>query len=88
MFRSPYESPNASKPDLSLEEILARAGRPLNRQEMHEFVNNLPPAPDNSYYHDLFRVYPQVWVAIANGTIELTPDRKMTLKGQPIPLSP
>lgn len=79
MFRS------LSETDFSLEEILAKAGRPLNRQEMHEFVNNLPPAPDNSYYPDLFRVYPQVWFAISRRTIELTPDRRMALKGQSIP---
>mgnify|MGYP001591476796 CR=1 FL=1 len=85
MSRSPNESLNNSKPDLSLEEILAKAGRPLNRQEMHEFVNDLPPAPDNSYYPNLFRVYPQVWFSIAKGTIELTkPDRRMALKGQSI----
>lgn len=73
------------QPGLNLEEILKKAGIPLDPQRTYEFANNLPPGPEGTRYPGQSALLEQFWVGVGRGSMALTLDRKMALKGQSAP---
>lgn len=71
---------DALRSGLNLEDILKKAGKPLDPQRAYEFANNLPSGPEGTHYPHQSDLVKQFWLGVGRGSMVLTLDRKMALK--------
>lgn len=71
---------DALQSGLNLEDILKKAGKPLDPQRAYEFAKGLPPGPEGTRYPGQSDLVEQFWIGVGRGSMDLTLNRKMALK--------